>query len=160
MPFLYFFQMKNVISFLLIGFVIVEIFTNYKKEIIVTNVNELSVNKMKLKIGTKTYNATLYANKTTEALKAMLPLNLAMTDLNRNEKKFDLSVNLPTNIEEIGTIHEGDILLWGNNTIVLFYKSFNTPYRYTKIGKIDDANGLVAALGSGDVNVSFEIEKD
>jgi hypothetical protein len=152
--------MKNVISFLLIGFVIVEIFTNCKKEIIVTNVNELSVNKMKLKIGTKTYNATLYANKTTEALKAMLPLNLAMTDLNRNEKKFDLSVNLPTNIEEIGTIHEGDILLWGNNTIVLFYKSFNTPYRYTKIGKIDDANGLVAALGSGDVNVSFEIEKD
>jgi hypothetical protein len=101
-----------------------------------------------------------YANKTTEALKAMLPLNLAMTDLNSNEKKFDLSVNLPTNIEDIGTIHKGDILLWGNNTIVLFYKSFNTPYRYTKIGKIDGATGLALVLGSGDVNVSFELEKN
>ena len=152
--------MKNTISFLLICAVIFESFTNYKKDSTVTNVNELSGNKMKIKIGTNSYNATLYGNKTTEALKVLLPLTLDMTDLNGNEKKFDLSVNLPTNIEEIGTIHEGDLLLWENNTIVLFYKSFNTPYRYTKIGKIDDANGLAAALGGGDVKVSFEIEKD
>ncbi|MES2797900.1 MAG: cyclophilin-like fold protein [Bacteroidota bacterium] len=152
--------MKNTISFLLICFVIFESFTNCKKDSTVTNVNELSGDKLKIKIGTKIYNATLYSNKTTEALKAMLPLNLAMKDLNSNEKKFDLPVSLPTNIEEIGTIHEGDILLWGNNTIVLFYKKFNTTYRYTKIGKIDDASGLAAALGSGDIKVSFELEKD
>jgi hypothetical protein len=152
--------MKNAISFLLICSVIFVSFTNCKKDSTVTNINELSGNKLKIKIGTKTYNATLYANKTTEALKAMLPLNLAMTDLNNNEKKFDLSVNLPTNIEEIGTIHEGDLLLWRSNTIVLFYKGFNTPYKYTKIGKIDDATGLAAAVGSGDVKVSFEIAKD
>lgn len=152
--------MKNVISFLLICSVIFESYTNCNKDSTVTNVNELSGIKVRIKIGTKTFNATFYANKTTEALKAMLPLNLNMTDLNINEKKFDLSVSLPTNIEEIGTIHEGDLLLWGNNTIVLFYKSFNTPYRYTKIGKIDDANGLADALGGGDVKVSFEIKKD
>lgn len=152
--------MKNAISFLLIGFVIVEIFTNCNKEIIVTNVNELSVNKMKIRIGTKTYTASLQANKTTEALKSMFPFNLNMTDLNNNEKKFDLPINLPTNIEDIGNIHEGDILLWGNNTIVLFYKNFSTPYRYTKIGKIDNASGLAAALGIGDVKVGFELQKD
>ena len=122
------------------------------------NTNTITGNKMKIKIGTNIYNATLYENKTSGALKAMLPLTLDMTDLNSNEKKFDLSVNLPTNTEEIGTIHEGDILLWGTNTVVLFYKNFDTPYRYTKIGKIDDANGLAAALGGGDVKVSFEIE--
>jgi hypothetical protein len=54
----------------------------------------------------------------------------------------------------------GDILLWGNNTLVLFYKSFNTPYRYTKIGKINNTSGLAAALGGGDIKVSFELEKD
>ena len=151
--------MKNTITFLLICFVIFESFTNCKKASTVTNVNELTGNKMKIKIGTNIYNATLYGNKTSDAFKAMLPLTLDMSDLNNNEKKYDLSVNLPTNIEEIGTIHEGDLLLWGNNTIVLFYKSFNTPYRYTKIGKIDDASGLAAALGSGDVKVSFEIKK-
>ena len=116
--------------------------------------------KMKITIGTKVFTATLNDNATATALKTMLPLNLNMTDLNSNEKKFDLPVNLPTNIEEIGTIHEGDILLWGNNTIVLFYKSFNTPYKYTKIGKINDANRLATALGGGDIKVSFEIEKD
>lgn len=152
--------MKNAISFLLICSVIFESFTNCKKDNTVTNVTGLSGDKLKIKIGTNSYNATLYGNKTTDALKAMLPLTLDMTELNSNEKKFDLSVNLPTNIEEIGTIHEGDILLWGSNTIVLFYKNFNTPYRYTKIGKIDDANGLAARLGGGDVKVSFEIEKD
>jgi hypothetical protein len=143
--------MKNAISFFLICSVIFISFTNCQKDSTVT---------MKIKIEKKTYNVTLYTNKTTDALKAMLPLNLAMTDLNSNEKKFDLSVNLPTNIEEIGTIHEGDILLWGNNTIVLFYKGFNTPYKYTKIGKIDDATGLAAAVGRGDVIVSFALEKD
>jgi hypothetical protein len=124
------------------------------------NTNPITGNKMKIVIGTKTYNATLFANKTTDAFKAMLPLNLDMTDLNNNEKKFDLPINLPTNIEDIGNIHEGDILLWGNNTIVLFYKNFSTPYRYTKIGKIDNASGLAAALGSGDVKVGFELQKD
>lgn len=114
--------------------------------------------KVKITIGTKVFTATFNDNAT--AFKARFPITINMTDLNSNEKKFDLAVNLPTNIEEIGTIHEGDLLLWGNNTIILFYKSFNTPYRYTKIGKIDDANGLAAALGSGDVKVSFEIEKD
>lgn len=114
--------------------------------------------KMKITIGTKVFTATFNDNAT--AFKARFPMTINMTDLNSNEKKFDLTVNLPTNIEEIGTIHEGDILLWGNNTIVLFYKSFSTPYRYTKIGKIDDANGLAAVVGSGDIKVSFEIEKD
>lgn len=114
--------------------------------------------KLNIRIGEKSYQATLVNNKTTEAFQAMLPLTLDMTDYNSNEKKFDLSVNLPTQVEDIGTIHEGDILLWGNNTIVLFYKSFKTQYRYTKIGKLDDAQGLASVLGKSDVKVRFEME--
>jgi hypothetical protein len=49
----------------------------------------------------------------------------------------------------------GDILLYGSSTIVLFYKKFDTPYSYTKIGKIDKVDGLEAALGAGNVKVSF-----
>lgn len=151
---------KIIISTVLLFYVLIGTCACKKEDKISDNTNPITDNKVKISIGTKTYNATLFANKTTEALKAMLPLNLDMTDLNSNEKKFDLPENLPTNIEDIGTIHEGDILLWGNNTLVLFYKSFNTPYRYTKIGKINDTSGLAAALGGGDIKVSFELEKD
>lgn len=128
------------------------------KEIKPKNRESKTAGKLNIRIGEKSYQATLVNNKTTEAFQAMLPLTLDMTDYNSNEKKFDLSVNLPTQVEDIGTIHEGDILLWGNHTIVLFYKSFKTQYRYTKIGKLDDAQGLASVLGKSDVKVRFEME--
>ena len=148
---------KIIISTALLFYVLIGTCACKKEDNRSDNTNSITNNKVKVIIGTKSYEATLYRNKTTEALIAMLPLSLNMTDYNSNEKKFDLDVNLPTNIEEMGTIHEGDLLLWGNNTLVLFYKSFKTPYRYTKIGKINDANGLASALGKGDVTVNFEI---
>lgn len=113
---------------------------------------------MKIKIGSDTFTAILYENKTAEALKAMLPLTLNMSELNQNEKYFQLSNNLPTNTENIGTIQEGDLLLWGANTLVLFYQTFQTSYRYTKIGRIENPAGLAAAVGSESVMVTFELE--
>lgn len=113
---------------------------------------------MKIKIGSNTFTAILYENKTVEALKALLPLTLNMSELNSNEKYFQLSTNLPTNTENIGTIQEGDIMLWGENTVVLFYKSFQTSYRYTKIGRIENPAGLASAVGTESITLTFELE--
>ncbi len=113
---------------------------------------------MKLKIGGDVFMAIIYNNETTKALKAILPLNINMTELNGNEKFKQLSSDLPASAEAIGTIRAGDIMLWGSNTLVIFYKTFKTTYPYTKIGYIENTNGLDNAVGSGSIWVSFSLE--
>ena len=107
-------------------------------------------------IGSKTFTATLADSETGEAFAALLPLSVTMNELNGNEKYHYLSSSLPTAAYQPGTIHAGDLMLYGNNCVVLFYKTFNTSYSYTRIGAIDNPSGLASALGSGNVSVRFE----
>ena len=114
--------------------------------------------KLKIKIGTDTFTATLQENATTNALKEKLPMTIDMIELNGNEKYFDLPVVLPTNASNSKTIKTGDLMMYGSSTLVLFYKTFSTSYSYTKLGRVDDPTGLAAALGNGNVSVSFELQ--
>ena len=113
--------------------------------------------RMRVTAGGKTFMATLADNATAEAFRALLPLTVDMTELNGNEKYYYLPTTLPTAASNPGTIHSGDIMLYGNSCVVLFYETFNTGYNYTRIGAIDDPAGLAQALGSGNVTVKFEL---
>jgi hypothetical protein len=115
--------------------------------------------KMKIKIGTKVFDATLFDNPTADAFKAMLPLTVEMGEFNGNEKDHKFSKKVPTDESNPRTINTGDLMIWGNKTLVLFYKSFPTSYSYTKLGKIDDPTGREAAVGKGDVTVTFELDR-
>jgi hypothetical protein len=111
-----------------------------------------------IKVGGKEFKASLVDNPTTSAFKAMLPLTIDMRDLNSNEKFFDFTSNLPVNASNPGTINSGDIMLWGSNTLVLFYKTFSTTYSYTRIGRIKNPTGLSAVLGTGNARVVFTLQ--
>jgi hypothetical protein len=118
--------------------------------------------RVHITIGSNVFNATLTDSGTAKAFKAMLPLSVNMSELNANEKHVRLPGDLPRKDANPRTIHSGDLMLYGSNTLVLFYKSFPTSYSYTRIGKVDDATGIAAALGSRDVTVTFSrvIEAD
>ena len=114
--------------------------------------------KLKITIGTYIFIATFYNNTTATAFKSRLPLTIKMNELNGNEKYFDLSNDLPVNASNPGTIQTGDLMIYGSDTLVLFYKTFSTSYSYTRLGRIDNPEGLAAALGSGSVTVTLEVE--
>lgn len=119
----------------------------------------MQTTKIRIKVGSKTFTATLAPNKAAQAFKEMLPLALKMADHLSNEKHTDLSKSLPTISSNPRTIQNGDLMLFGSRTLVLFYKTFSTSYSYTRLGKVDDATGLASALGSGSATVMFELEK-
>ena len=114
---------------------------------------------IQIKVGSKTFTATLEDNATAKAFRALLPTTFLMTELNGNEKLFRLPANLPTNASNPGTVRTGDLMIYGQNTVVLFYKTFPTSYSYTRLGRINDTAGLAAALGSGSATVTYELQK-
>ncbi len=133
---------------------------NKNNDVITGHNSDLNTDSMKLKItiGASTFTATLHDNETVTAFKTRLPLTINMKELNANEKYFDLPNNLPSNASNPGSIHAGDLMLYGSTSLVLFYKSFSTSYSYTRVARIDNPSGLVNALGSGNVTVTFELE--
>jgi hypothetical protein len=106
-------------------------------------------------IGEAQFLTALADTETARAFSDRLPLTLDMTDVNNNEKAFTSADDLPSDPESPGTIHNGDLMLYGSNTIVLFYESFQTSYTYTRIGRLNTSDGLAEALGAGDVKVTF-----
>jgi hypothetical protein len=153
--------MKPVITFLSC-LIWIQLFACWNKNNDMTstsnNVSNTNSAKLKITIGSNTFNATVYNNATATAFKTKLPLTINMTELNGNEKYFDLPDNLPANASNPATIDTGDLMLYGSNTLVLFYKTFSTSYNYTRLGRIDNPSGLAAALGSGNKTVKFELE--
>jgi hypothetical protein len=129
-----------------------------KAEENISSKGENEMSKLSIKIDNQTFIATLYDNETTRELVKQMPLSINMNELNGNEKYYYLKQGLPTNSERIGNIKNGDLMLFGSDCLVLFYKSFSTTYSYTKIGYIDNPNELADTVGSENVQITFSVD--
>jgi hypothetical protein len=116
----------------------------------------LETETMYVKIGDKAYSVVLNDNNTTKALRELLPMTVTMSEFNGNEKYYLLRNSLPSRPEHIGQIKSGDIMLFGDDCLVVFYKDFKTTYSYTRIGHIENAADLEQTLGRGSVTITFE----
>lgn len=116
----------------------------------------LETETMQMKIGNKEYSVVLHDNNTTKALQEILPITVKMSEFNGNEKYYHFRETLPSKPEHIGQIKTGDIMLFGDNCLVVFYKDFKTTYSYTRIGHIENTVDLEQMLGRGSVTITFE----
>ena len=81
-----------------------------------------------------------------------------MSDYGYFEKVGPLGQSLPTNNQQI-TTEAGDIILYQGNQITIYYD--RNSWNFTRLGKINGVTSqqLRDILGSGDVNVTFSLEK-
>lgn len=117
-----------------------------------TKDSDVKVSDIKVVINEKEYILNLDNNKTSMEFINLLPKEFNMNELNGNEKYVYMNDSLSTNSYNPKHIEKGDVMLYGDNCLVIFYKSFDTSYSYTKIGHIDNLEDL----GSKDITVRFE----
>lgn len=113
---------------------------------------------MTIQIGEQSFEAVLYDHASAKAFQSRLPLTVTMDELNGNEKYFYLPEDLPADSRDVGSIHAGDLMLFGSDCLVLFYEDFQTSYHYTGLGRIPDPTGLKAALGNESAVVTFRLD--
>ena len=109
---------------------------------------------VRLEIGGRTFTATLEDNEAARVLCDMLPLSLDFRDYGGFEKVASLPRRLPSHDRQMST-SAGDIVLYSSNQIVVFYGG--NSWSYTKLGHIDDVEGLTEALGRGNVEITFTL---
>ena len=115
-----------------------------------------TLNAIKIQVNGKILSATLEDNLSARLFAERLPLEVEMSELNGNEKYVYLDKNLPSESVHVDEIFAGDLMLFGSNCIVIFYKDFATSYSYTRLGKIENAADLDKILGNGNVRVKFD----
>ena len=120
-----------------------------------TQTEETAMANLQITVNGSSFAVTLYDTEAARALLDKLPMTVTMHELNGNEKYCYMNESLPASSRRVGQIRTGDLMLYGSDCLVLFYESFQTSYSYTPLGHAENAEELAAALGTGDVEVTF-----
>ncbi|WP_053986072.1 cyclophilin-like fold protein [Niameybacter massiliensis] len=117
------------------------------------------VPQLEMIIGAETYSITLYDNETVRTFINLLPMTITLNELNGNEKYSYMDSSLPTNEITTVEIKAGDLKLYGSDCLVVFYKDFDSSYKYTDLGYVENADSLFEVLGNGTVEITFAVKE-
>lgn len=123
------------------------------------NVGEDEKMSINIQIKDMNYHAEIDDNIIVKELLEMLPLTLSMQHLNDQEVYGYLTEDLSASNDYTGAIHAGDIMLFNDRCLVLFYEDFTTSYRYTRIGHISSAENLREVLADDLIDITFSLDQ-
>lgn len=98
------------------------------------------------KVGDREFQISLEDNQASREFLDLLPMTIEMAHVNGNEVYYDLGKPFTTSHRPAGQIQVGDLKIWEEAGLVLFYKDFSSSYSYTDLGQVMDAEGLEEAL--------------
>lgn len=108
-------------------------------------------------IGSQAFTAVLADTSAAKEFYESLPITFTMNELNGNEFYAETENAFTSDPVVPQMINTGDIKLFNDDCIVLFYDTFETEYSYTDIAYITDTTGLSEALLNNEAGtVSFD----
>lgn len=123
------------------------------------DIEESNMRIIEVIIKNEHYKVELEDNKSTDIFLERLPLKIKVKELNGNEKYGIISKKIPSDRSYSGNIEVGDLMLYGDDCIVLFYKRFYTPYSYTKLGRVVEKDRLQKNISEADHNLEIIFTK-
>lgn len=114
--------------------------------------------ELTLTVSNHEFLVQLENNEATHLLLENLPMTITMEDLHRNEKYVYTDISFPTQTQSIDQIEAGDFMLFGDNCLVFFYKSFATSYQYTRLGKVKNVESFINLISQNN-HVSITLHK-
>lgn len=113
---------------------------------------------MKIKIGRKSLYANLFEIPSSLALEALLPLKGKATRIG-GQLWTDLpSGIIPKDEDVVWALKKGDILLFGDDTLLIVLEDMEDHRRYTPIGRVEEPS-LLDSLQGQEFNIVLENER-
>lgn len=108
-------------------------------------------------IGTKSYSVTAEDNDAAKAFFGRLPISITMNEWAGNSEYYArLSEKINTDgIKSPSVFETGDIAIYNNISLVIFYADTKNAAGYAKIGHIVEAEGVKDALKAAKGKVIF-----
>lgn len=113
---------------------------------------EQEIANVEISVNNVTYTVIMEDTPTGRALVSRLPSTSmrlpASYDRDGVLKYYDMPNEVVSDPEEITTVSAGELLLDGNDRLLLFYQDTEAVGTYTRVGRIENSEGLAEAVGN------------